>query len=98
MGYKLGFNGDVTAELERLLQSIEKGLNGYGIHADASVTAASTVTGPPEPPCPPGQTCTDGAKIGHDAIVVAVAVVGGGLAGYIAGKLAAQREIARLKN
>jgi hypothetical protein len=98
VSYKIGFDGVVTAELDRLLQSIEKRVNGLGIHAQATETGASVVTsGSTPPPCPPGHTCSDSVKTGHDGIVVAIAIVGGAVAGYIAGKLAAQRVIESVK-
>jgi len=97
LSYKIGFHGDVTAELEQLLKSIEKGVNGFGIHALASDTGASTASGVTEPPCYPGEPCSNGVKAGHDFIVVAVAIIAGAVAGYIGGKIAAQSQIARLK-
>jgi len=98
LSYKIGFHGDVTAELEQLLKSIEKGVNGFGLHAQAADTGASTASGSTQAPCYPGEPCQGGVKIGHDLIVVAVAIAGGALAGYIAGKMAAQSQIASLKN
>jgi hypothetical protein len=98
VSYKIGFDGAVTAELDKLLQSIEKGMNRFGIHAQASDTGASMVTsGSTTPPCPPGHECPDSVKIGHDVVVVAIAIVGGAAAGYIAGKLAARRVIESVK-
>ena len=98
MSYKIGFDGVVTAELDRLLQSIEKRVNGFGIHAQTSDTGASMVaSGSTTPTCAPGHTCPDSVKIGHDAVVVTIAIVGGAVAGYIAGKLAARRVIESVK-
>jgi hypothetical protein len=98
MSYRIGFDGVITADLDRLLQTIEKGVNGFGIHAQTSDTGASMVaSGSTPPPCPPGHTCSDSVKTGHDAVVVVIAIVGGAVAGYIAGKLAAQRVIESVK-
>ncbi len=90
MIYKLEFDGKVTTELEKLVQAIEKGVNGFGIHAQTPETGASTVTGSSGSSCAPGQTCTDSVKIGHDAVILAAAIAGGAVAGYIAGKMAAR--------
>jgi len=108
VSYKLGFDGDVAVELEKLVLSVERGLNGFGLHAQTSDTGASTATGSTEPPCFPGPTCPDSVKTGHDLLValvvkvavvtVALAISGGALAGYLAGKVAAGRQIALLKN
>jgi hypothetical protein len=54
-------------------------------------------SGSTTPTCPPGHTCSDSVKTGHDGVVVAIAIVGGAVAGYIAGKLAAQRQIDSVK-
>jgi hypothetical protein len=91
VSYKIGFEGVVTAELDNLLRSIEQRVNGFGIRAQTSDTGASMVaSGSTTPYCPPGHTCSDSVKIGHDVVVVAIAIVGGAAAGYIAGKLAAK--------
>jgi hypothetical protein len=92
VSYKIGFDGVVTAELEKLLQSVEKQVNGFGIHAQATDTGASTVaSGSTTPYCPPGQTCSDSEKGGHYIVVALIAVVVGAAAGYVAGKKAAKR-------
>jgi hypothetical protein len=99
VSYKIGFDGPVTAELEKLLRSIEKGVNGFGIHGQTSDTAGASVTasGSTTPPCPAGQPCSDSVKGGHDVVVLAIAIVGGAAAGYVAGKLAARRYIESVK-
>jgi len=98
MSYKIGFDGVVTAELDRLLQSIEKRVNGLGIYAQTSDTGASMVaSGSTSPPCPIGQKCSDSVKGGHDGVVIAIAIVGGAIAGYIAGKKGAQRYLESVK-
>jgi hypothetical protein len=94
VSYKIGFDGVVTAELEKLLQSVEKQVNGFGIHAQASDVGASTVaSGSTAPPCPSGQTCTDSEKGGHYIVVIVIAIVAGAAAGYVAGKRAAKHVI-----
>jgi hypothetical protein len=91
MSYKIGLDGVVTAELEKLLQSVENRVNGLGMHVQTSDMGASTVaSGSPPPPCSAGQPCTEGAKGGHYGIVVVVAIVAGAAAGYVAGKQAAK--------
>lgn len=90
MNYSIGFDGVLTADLERLLKAIEHRVNMFGVHAqgpgDSGATAASS--GSTTPPCPPGQTCTNGVKGGHDLVIVVVtAAIVGGAAGFIAGKL-----------
>ena len=103
MSYKIGFDGIVTAELEKLLQSVEKqvngfGINGFGLHAEASDMGASTVaSGSTPPPCSAGHPCSDSPKGGHYIIVAAIAVVAGAVAGYVAGKKAAQRVLESAK-
>jgi hypothetical protein len=98
VSYKIGFDGVVTAELDNLLQSIEQRVNGFGIRAQTSDTGASVVaSGSTTPYCPPGQTCSDSVKTGHDLLVIVIAIVGGAVAGYIAGKLAARRVIESVK-
>ena len=99
MSYKIGFDGAVTAELDKLLQSIEKGVNGFGIHAQTSETGGASLvaSGSTTPPCTAGQPCSDSVKGGHDVVVVTIAIVGGAVAGYVAGKLAARRYIDSVK-
>lgn len=98
MGYKMGFDGAVTAELEKLLRSIEHGVNGFAMHAQTSDTGASVAaSGTTTPPCPAGQPCSDSVKGGHDIVVVVIAIVAGAVAGYVAGKLAARRYIDSVK-
>ena len=92
MNYRISFNGVVTSELGNLLHGIEKRLNGYGIHAQTSTdTSASTVaSGSTNAPCPKGEICPDGAKGGHDLIIILVTAVVAGALGYVAGKLGAK--------
>jgi hypothetical protein len=91
MSYKIGFDGVVSAELEKLLQSVENRLNGLGMYVQTSDAGASTATsGSTTSPCPSGQTCSDSGTGGHDAIVVVIAIVGGAVAGYVAGKQVAR--------
>jgi hypothetical protein len=98
MSYKIGLDGVVTAELEKLLQSVENRVNGLSMHVQTSEVGASTVaSGSTQPPCPPGQPCTDSAKGGHLAIVVVIAIVAGAAAGHVAGKRAAKRVIESAK-
>ena len=98
MSYKIGFDGVVTADLDRLLQSVEKRVNGFGIHAQNSETGATMVaSGSSTQPCPSGHTCSDSVKGGHDGVVIALAIVGGAVAGYVAGKKAAQRVLESVK-
>ncbi len=33
MNYKIGFEGVLTTEVGKLLQSIDRGVNGFGMHA-----------------------------------------------------------------
>ena len=98
MSYKIGFDGVVTAELEKLLQSVEKQVNGFGIHAQASDIGASTVASGSAPaPCSNGHPCSDSEKGGHYIVVALIAVVVGAAAGYVAGKKAAKRVLASEK-
>jgi len=99
VSYKIGFDGAVTAELEKLLRSIENGVNGFAMHAQTLDTGASVAaSGTTTPPCPAGQPCSDSVKGGHDIVVVVViAIVAGAVAGYVAGKLAARRYIDSVK-
>ena len=89
MNYQIGFEGVLTADVGKLLQSIERGVNGFGMHAQTSGdTGASTVANGSTTPCPSGQVCSDSVKGGHDLVVViVVAIVAGAAAGYVAGKL-----------
>jgi hypothetical protein len=91
MSYKLGFDGVVTAELDKLLQSVEKNVNGLGMHVQTSdVGAASMVAS--------GATTTaDSVKGPHDIVVVVIAIVAGAAAGYVAGKKAAKHVIESVK-
>jgi hypothetical protein len=94
VSYEIGFDGVVTAELEKLLRSVEKQVNGFGIHAQASDVGASTVASGSTPPsCPDGQACTDSEKGGHYIVVVVIAIVAGAAAGYVAGKKGAKHVI-----
>jgi hypothetical protein len=104
MSYKIGFDGVVTADLDRLLQSVEKGVNGFGLHVQGTDMEASAVaSGSTTQPCPSGHTCSDSVKgghdfrTGHDAVVIVIAIVGGAVAGYVAGKKAAQRVLLSVK-
>jgi hypothetical protein len=98
VSYKIGFDGVVTAELDNLLQSVEQRVNGFGIRAQTSDTGASMVaSGSTTPYCPPGQTCSDSVKGGHDLLVIVIAIVGGAAAGYVAGKLGAKRVLESVK-
>lgn len=98
MEYRIEFDGVVTAELAKLLHSVERGLNGSGLHVQASETGASTVaSGSATPPCPTGQVCTDSVKGGHLLLVVGIAIVVGALAGFIAGTLGAKRVLESVK-
>jgi hypothetical protein len=91
MSYKIGFDGVVTAELEKLLRSVENRVNGLGMHVQTSDMGASTVASGSTPtPCLNGQPCPEGAKGGHLIPVVVIAIVAGAAAGYVAGKLAAK--------
>ena len=87
--YKIGFDGLLTGEMGKLLQSIERGVNGFGMHAQTSGdTGAPTVAQGSTTPCPSGQICSDSVKGGHDLVVVViVAIVAGAAAGFVAGKL-----------
>jgi hypothetical protein len=93
VSYKIGFDGVVNAELEKLLQSVENRVNGLGMYVQASDTGASTVaSGSTTPYCPPGRPCSDSEKGGHNIVVFAViAIVAGAAAGYVAGRKAAKR-------
>jgi hypothetical protein len=93
VSYKIGFDGVVNAELERLLQSVENRVNGLGMYVQASDTGASTVASvSTPPPCPAGRPCSDSEKGGHNIVVLAViAIVAGAAAGYVAGRKAAKR-------
>jgi hypothetical protein len=98
VSYKIGFDGVVTAELGKLLQSVENRANGLGIQAQSSDMGASTVaSGSPTHPCPSGQECSNSVKGGQDIVVIGIAIVAGAVAGYIAGSKAAQRVLASVK-
>jgi hypothetical protein len=91
--YKIGFDGAVTPELQKLLESIQNRVNGIGIHAQTSDTegARLVASGSTAPPCSKGQPCPCGEKGGQDIVVVVViAIVAGAAAGYVAGKLASK--------
>ena len=91
MNYKIGFDGVMSAELQKLLQSIEGRVNGLTMHVQTGTEGgASTVaSGSPQPACPEGQNCPGSVKGGQDiVVVVVVAAVTGAVAGYIAGKVA----------
>ena len=101
MNYKIGFDGVVTAELNTLLQSIEHRVNGFAMRVQTSDVGASTVastvaSGHSTPACPGGQ-CPDSPKGGHLIPVAVIAIVAGAAAGYVAGKIAAQRVIESAK-
>ncbi len=95
MSYRIGFDGVVTADLDRLLQSVEKSVNGLGMRVQTSdVGAASMVaSGSTTPSCPKGQVCADSEKGGHLIVVVVIAIVAGAAAGYVAGKKGAKHVI-----
>jgi hypothetical protein len=100
VSYKIRFDGDVTAELEKLLQSVQNRVNGLGMYVQASDTGASTVASvSTPPPCPAGRTCSDSEKGGHNIVVlvVVIAIVVGAAAGYVAGRKAAKRVLASEK-
>jgi hypothetical protein len=98
VSYKIGFDGVVTAELEKLLQSVENRANGLGMHVQASDVGASTVaSGSTTPSCPSGQECSDSAKGGQDIVVLGIAIVAGAVAGYVAGRKAAKHVLASAK-
>lgn len=91
MSYKLGFDGVITAELDKLLQSVEKNVNGLGMHVQASdVGAASMVASA-------STTTPDSVKGPHDIVVVGIAIVAGAAAGYVAGKKAAKHVLESVK-
>lgn len=93
MSYKIGFDGVLNAELERLLQSVENRVNGLGMYVQISDTGASTVASGSTSPCPDGKVCSDSEKGGHLIVVALIAIVAGAAAGYLAGKKAAKHEI-----
>jgi hypothetical protein len=89
--YKIGFDGVVTAELEKLLQSLEKGVNGMGTHAQASDTGSLIASRSTALSSSNRMSSPCGEKGGQDiVIVVVIAIVAGAAAGYVAGKLAAK--------
>jgi hypothetical protein len=95
MSYKIGFDGAVSVELKRLLQSVENRVNGLSMHAQASDVGATTVaSGTPTQPSTDDKPCPDGVKIGHlcvhFGVVVIIAIVGGAAAGYLGGRLGAK--------
>jgi hypothetical protein len=92
VSYKIGFDGVVTAELDKLLQSIERQVNGFGMHAQTSDGGMSMAeSGSTTVPCPPGHICPGSVKYGHDWVVigaaVGAAVVAGAVAGAVVGAL-----------
>jgi hypothetical protein len=109
VSYKIGFDGAVTAELQELLQSVERRVNVWGMHAQTSTGASESTS----PPCPTGQTCSDSVKGPHDdsvkgphddsvkgphdVMVVVVAIVAGAAAGFVAGKRGAKRVLESVK-
>ena len=97
MSYTIGSDGVVTAELDKLLQFIERRVSGLGFQAQASDTGVSTVasTATTTPPYSSGQACV--ATAGHDWCVVILAIVAGAVAGYFAGKCGARRVIESVK-
>lgn len=99
MSYKFGFDGVMTAELQRLLQSVEGRVNGLAMQVQTSDTGSSTVASGYTPsPCPAGQSCPDSVKGPHDIVVVIViAIVAGAAAGYMAGKRGAKRVLESVK-
>ncbi len=99
MSYKIGFDGVVTAELDKMLQSIEKQVNGFGMHAQTSDTAATAApSGSTTSPCTVDKPCPDSVKGPHPYIVVVViAIVVGTAAGHMAGKRAAKRVLESVK-
>src|SRR5258708_3118581 len=96
MSYKIGFDGVVSAELQKLLQSVENRVNGLAMHVQASEAGASTVASGTPPPYNP---CPDGVKIGHFCVPIGAAVVFvivvGGVAGGVAGLVTARRVAGR---
>jgi hypothetical protein len=98
VNYKIGFDGGVTGELEKLLRSVENRVNGLSMHVQTSDMGASTVaSGSTPPPCPDGQPCTDSVKGGHLIVVAVIATVAGAAAGYVAGKRGAKHYIDSVK-
>jgi hypothetical protein len=88
--YTIGFDDAVSAELEKLLQSVENRVNGLNMHVQASDMGASTVAGAPGTYVP----CPNGVKIGHDCVhytVVVGLLVVGGVVGFAAARLGAGR-------
>jgi hypothetical protein len=110
VSYKIGFDGVVSAELEKLLQSVENRVNGFGMLAQTSEMGASTVaSGSAALPCPTGQTCSDSVKGPHDDSVkgphddsvkgphdVVIVVVIAIVAGAAAGYVAGKRGAKRV--
>jgi hypothetical protein len=99
MSYRIGFDGVVTAELDKLLQSVEKNVNGLGMQVQTSdVGASMAASGSTSSPCPAGKVCPDSPKGGHHIVVVVViAVVVGAVAGYVAGKRGAKHVLESAK-
>jgi hypothetical protein len=99
MTYTIGFDGVVSAELKKLLQSVENRVNGLGMHVQASDMGASTVASGTPPPPDTDKPCPDGVKIGHYcvspgaavAFVIVVAGVAGGVAGLVTARLVSGR-------
>jgi hypothetical protein len=92
MNYAIGFDGVLSPQMGRLLQSIERGVNGLGMYAQTSGdTGASAVAHGSMGPCPSGEICSHSVKGGHDfVVVVVVAIVAGAAAGFVAGRMGAR--------
>jgi hypothetical protein len=74
MGYRLGFDGATTSEVDQLLRHIERNWNHLGIRGQAGTdsTGASTASGVD---CTPQNVCPDTPHTGHGPAAVAAAVV-----------------------
>jgi hypothetical protein len=92
MGYQINFDGSASAELTQLLHSVQRQLNGHGIHAQGPTDAASTVQAPSAVEnCKLTKTCPDahGGHVVYIVIITIVALVVGIVIGYLIGKRSA---------